>query len=227
MPFAGFSPDTLQFLAELSQSNDKAWFEAHREQCQRAVLEPAKALVLALGERLRELDPKLQAIPRERGSIKAMERRRRFPNSTRPPYKDSLDSWFWSGQRRAWDNSGFYLRLTATRLTLAAGMIEFQKQTLPRYRESVLDDQRGSALATIVRELRADGYPVLGEKYKRTPRGVPANHPRAALLQHGGLFSTHDGDHPPELCGAGLVDFCVTHFARLAPLHAWLVSLHG
>src|SRR6476659_59905 len=101
MSFAGFSPDTLQFLAELSQNSDKAWFEAHREQCQRAVLEPAKALVLALGERLRELDPKLQAIPRERGSIKAMERRRRFPNSTRPPYKDSLDLWFWSGQRRA------------------------------------------------------------------------------------------------------------------------------
>src|SRR4051812_35620819 len=145
MPFAGFSEQATGFLAELSRHNDKVWFEAHRDDCERFVVEPAKALVEALGPRLRELDPKLQAIPRVRGSIKAMERRRRFPNDVRPLYKDSLDLWFWSGQRRTWDNSGFYLRLGCERLTLAAGMIEFQKEALSRYRRSVLDDERGVA----------------------------------------------------------------------------------
>ena len=227
MAFSGFSDDTLGFLAELSRNNERAWFEAHKDECERWVIEPAKALVVALGARLHELDPKLQAIPRLRGSIKALEQRARFPNSKRPPYKDSLDLWFWSGRRRPWDNSGFYLRLEPTRLILAGGMIEFQKEALARYREAVLDDERGAALSDIVRNLRTHGYVVAGEGYKRTPPGVPAEHPQAELLKHRGLFTTLDREHPPELRTPALVDFCFEHFARMAKLHAWLLEARG
>jgi uncharacterized protein (TIGR02453 family) len=227
MHFSGFSESTIRFLAELSQNNERAWFEAHQEECESAVIEPAKAFVAALGARLRELDPKIQAIPRVRGSIKALERRRRFPRSQEPPYKDHLDLWFWTGQRRAWDNSGFFLRLTPVRLFFAAGMIEFQKATLACYREHVLDDERGTALVPIVDDLRAVGYVVGGESYKRTPGGVPKDHPRAALLRHSGLFATLNGEHPPELATPAFVEFSFDRFAPLARLHAWLVGLKG
>jgi uncharacterized protein (TIGR02453 family) len=227
MPFAGFSPRALDFLAELSRNNEQARFETHRDACEQLLIAPAKDLVSALGLRLRELDPKVIAIPRVRGSIKAMERRRRFPNSRMPPYKDHLDLWFWSGRRRAWDNSGFFLRLTPARLILAAGMVELQERALARYREQLLDDARGAALAAIVDELRADGYVVGGESYRRTPRGVPADHPRAGLLKHGGIFATLDVEHPNELKSPMLVDFSFRHFSRMAPLHAWLLGLYG
>ena len=227
MSFSGFSDGAIRFLADLSLNNDKTWFEAHREDCESLVVEPAKAFVEALGSRLRGLDPKIQAIPRVRHSIKAMERRRRFPRSGMPPYKDSLDLWFWSGRRRAWDNSGFFLRLTPVRLILAAGMIEFQEETLERYREHVLDDERGAALTTIVSDLRVDGYFVGGESYKRLPRGVPADHARATLLKHGGVFANLTVDHPKELGTPAFVDFSFTHFSRMARLHAWLVGLRG
>jgi uncharacterized protein (TIGR02453 family) len=225
MPFDGFSERTVRFLAELARNNEHAWFEAHREECASAVIEPAQAFVEVLGQRLRELDPKLQAIPRVRGSIKAFERRRRFPKSPQPPYRESLDLWFWSGRRRAWDNSGFFMRLTPERLVLAGGMIEFQEATRVRYRADVLDDARGGELEAIVAELRASGYVVAGESFKRTPRGVPAEHPRAALLKHGGLFTTRDGEHPAELGAAAFVDYSFAHFAGMARLHAWLVAL--
>lgn len=225
MLFTGFSESTLQFLAELAQNNERVWFEAHRADCERALVEPAQALVEALAPALRALDPKIHAIPRVRGSIKALERRRRFPNAKRPPYRESLDLWFWSGPKREWDNSGFYLRLTASRLVLAGGMIEFQKGTLERYRDAVLDEARGSELVTIVDALRAGGYFVAGEGYKRVPRGVPADHPRAALVKHRGLFTTLDTAHPPELSTPAFVDFALEHFRSFGPLHAWLVAL--
>jgi uncharacterized protein (TIGR02453 family) len=227
MPFSGFSESTIRFLAELSRNNDRAWFEAHGEDFERAVMDPAKAYVETLGTRLCELDPKIQAIPRVRGSIKAMERRTRFPNGEGPPYKDYLDLWFWAGQRRAWDNSGFFLRLTPVRLILAAGMIEFQKERLALFRQHLLDDERGTALEVIVGDLRADGYVVGGESYKKTPRGVPADHPRAALSKHGGLFVTLDTLHPKELGTPAFVDFSFMHFSRMAKLHAWLVALRA
>jgi hypothetical protein len=91
----------------------------------------------------------------------------------------------------------------------------------------VRGDERGGALAKIVDELRAGGYVVIGESYKKTPRGVPADHPRAVLLKHGGLVATLDGEHPKELGTPSLVDFSFSHFSRMAKLHAWLVGLHG
>lgn len=224
MPFSGFSESTVRFLAELSRNNDRSWFEAHREDCESAVITPAKEFVGALGPLLKQLDSKIQAIPRVLGSIKALERRRMgFRRTETPPYKDHLDLWFWSGRRRAWDNSGFYLRLTPDRLILATGMIEFQKETLSRYREHVLDDERGSALATIVDDLRANGYGVVGEGYKKTPRGIPADHPRAALLKQRGLIANLNIEHPKELGTPGFVEFSLGHFSRMAPLHNWLV----
>ena len=227
MPFAGFSESTLGFLVELSRQDDRSWLEAHQEDYENAVIEPAKAFVEELGSRLRELDPKIHAIPRVRGSIKSMERRTSFRKTRMPPFKDHLDLWFWSGKRRAWDNSGFYLRLTPTRLILAAGTIEFQKETLARFREHVLGDERGERLEAIVRDLRAEGYVVFGESYKKTPRGVPAEHPRAGLLKHGGLIATLDGEHPKELSTPAFVDFSFSHFSRMEKLHAWLVGICG
>ena len=225
MLFDGFSENSIRFLAELSRNNQRDWFEAHRDECERELIDPAKGFVEALGVRLRELDPKLQAIPKVRGSIKALERRRRFPNNKRPPYKDHLDLWFWSGRRRAWDNSGFYLRLTPSRLILAAGMVELQPEALALYREHVIDEERGALVASIVRELRADGYFVGGESYKRTPRGLAADHPRAELLKHAGLFANLEAEHPKELQTAAFVDYALGHFVRMAPLHAWLLGL--
>jgi uncharacterized protein (TIGR02453 family) len=225
MPFVGFPESSVRFLSELSRNDDLAWFEARRDECERVLIEPAKAFVLALGERLRRLDPKIQAIPRVRGSIHGMERRRRFPRHRSKPFRDSLDVWFWSGQRRAWENSGFFVRLRATELVLACGIIEFQKQTLARYREHVLDETRGTALELIVSELGAKGYFVGGESYKRTPPGVSMDHPRAALLRHRGLFATLKGDHPEQLGTPAFVDFAFDHFQSMAKLHHWLVAL--
>src|SRR5262249_49340218 len=156
-----------------SQNNTPEWFAAHQGDYETCVLEPAKAFVEELGARLEDLDPKIHAVPRVHGSIKALERRRRFGPRALPPFKAHLDLIFWSGAKRAWDNSCFFMRLTPARLVLATGMIEFQKQRLPLYREAVLDDERGTELVAIVAELRAAGYPVLGEGYKRTPAGVP------------------------------------------------------
>lgn len=220
-----FSESTIAFLSELSQNNRDGWLDEHRSQLEAAVLDPAKDFVATLKPRLRELDPKLQAVPRVNGSIHAFERRGRYPRAQQPPYREQLDLWFWSGQRRMWDNSGFFVRLSSSELVLAAGMIELQTQRLPRYREHVLDDARGEELVRVVYDLRAAGYVVGGEGYKRPPPGVAADHPRVALLKHRGLFVTWNVAHPPELFTETFVDYACEHFARMAPLHAWLVEL--
>jgi uncharacterized protein (TIGR02453 family) len=224
MPGAGFPKQTLKFLSELSRNNEKAWFEAHRADYEAFFLEPAKAFVEALAAPLKKLDPKLQAQPRVNGSILRINRDVRF-SKDKTPYKDHLDLWFWSGSKKGWDSSGYFFRLTPAKLLLGCGIHGFAPPLLAQYRQNVLDEKRGPELAKLATALRKKGYTVGGESYKQTPRGVPADHPRAALLRHGGLYASWEAKHPKELGSARLVDFVLGHFANTAPLHRWLSGM--
>ena len=221
MAFDGFGAETVRFLAGLSAHNEKAWFDAHRTDYERAFLAPAQAFAEALGPRLRKIEPDINVEPRVNGSIMRINRDIRF-SKDKSPYKDHLDMWFWTGDRKGWDSSGFWFRLTPDRLMLGAGMHMFEKEALARYRKAVLDAKRGPALEKIVASLRTGGYDVGTESYKKVPAGVPADHPRAALLRHGGLHAGWEGKHPAELRRSAFVGFVGEHFAAVAPLHRWL-----
>ncbi|HVY37491.1 MAG TPA: DUF2461 domain-containing protein [Polyangia bacterium] len=226
MTFPGFPKQTVRFVAGLRDNNDRAWFEAHRADYQQALLNPAVAFIQALAPRLRKIDPDIQVEPRVNGSILRINRDIRFAKD-KSPYKDHLDLWFWTGERKGWESSGFFFRLSCDRLLLGAGMHQFTAVALPRYRAAVRDARRGAALTALVSRLRRAGYQVGTEAYKRLPPGVPADHPRAALLRHGGLHASWQGRLPRELGTAAFVPFAARHFAALAPLHRWLRSMRA
>src|SRR3954452_17864567 len=95
--FAGFPREGLEFLAGLAGDNSRAYFDAHRDVYKRALLAPAKAFVVALGEEPpARVARGLRAEPRVNGSILRMNRATSFTNDKRP-YKDLLVFWFWEG----------------------------------------------------------------------------------------------------------------------------------
>jgi uncharacterized protein (TIGR02453 family) len=224
MAFSGIPKGTVKFLSELSRNNEKPWFDEHRADYDEFFMRPAKELVEALAKPLKKLDPKLQAQPRVNGSIMRINRDVRF-SKDKAPYKDHLDLFFWSGTKKGWDSSGFFFRLAPNKLLLGGGMHGFMPPVLAQYRKNVLNDKRGAELVKLATALRKRGYEVGGETYKKTPQGVPADHPRAALLKHSGLHSGWEGKHPKELGSARFVDFVMNHFEAVAPLHRWLCGM--
>ena len=122
MTFAGFSQATLSFLAELSQHDDRAWFESQQTSYEHLVLEPAKALVETLGERLRELDPKIQAVPRLRGSIKRSSGGRAFRGEPPRPSTD-VGSMFCGRGRGALGTTRAFFCGWARAVGLGTGML--------------------------------------------------------------------------------------------------------
>jgi hypothetical protein len=101
----------------------------------------------------------------------------------------------------------------------------FVPQQLALYRQNVLDAKRGAELAKLTAALAKKGYSVRGETYKKAPQGVPADHPRLALLKHTGIYSGWQGKHPKELGSAQLVGFVLEHFKAVLPLHRWLLGM--
>jgi len=224
MPFKGFPKETLEFLAALRTNNDKKWFDAHRADYESYFVEPAKDFVAALAPRLKTIDRKIHAEPRINGSILRIQRDVRFARD-KSPYKDHLDLWFWTGEEKGWDSSGFFLRLTPDMLVLGAGMHAFGGAKLARYRRAVLDAKKGAALAKAVARARKDGYEVGEERYINTPKGTPHDHPRASLLKHGALYAGWQGGHPKELHRSAFVPFVTRHYKAIAPIHAWLRAI--
>jgi uncharacterized protein (TIGR02453 family) len=222
--FNGFSKDTVEFFKGLKENNSREWFEAHRQIYESQVMEPAKTFVTAMGARLKELVPRLNAIPKINKSIFRLNRDTRF--STDPtPYKTNLGIYFWEGGGSRMEGAGFYFHLEPPRLMLGGGAYMFTDKHLLRYRRAVVESKLGRELSKIIAAISGlEGWEIGGKHYKRVPAGFDPAHPNAALLLHNGLYGGMETRIPKEFFSGRLIDYCFERYASLVPLHRWLVK---
>lgn len=148
--FAGFPPEGLAFLDGLGRDNTKAYFDAHRATYESALLAPAKAFVVALGEELRaRVTPAIRAEPRVNGSILRINRDTRF-SADKTPYKDHLDIWLWEGEGPSRERPGYFVRLRPATVTVGVGMHRFDRPVLEAYREAVGAERTGRELEVAI-----------------------------------------------------------------------------
>ena len=227
--FEGFPKGTFDFLRGIAKHNEKAWLDAHREDYERFYVAPARLLVEELGPRLKKsLSKGLSFDPRVNGSLFRIQRDTRFAKD-KTPYKTHLDLWLWEGQKRGWDTPGFFFRMFPDRLMIGCGIHGFEKVMLAKYRDAVIDPRRGAALEKAIDAVRASdaAYEIGGATRAKVPRGFDAEHPRASLLLHEGLWAGLEGPVPKEARSAAFVDWLVAHAERFAPIHRWLGALRG
>jgi uncharacterized protein (TIGR02453 family) len=185
--FSGFPKQTVTFLQGLAAHNDRDWFAVHKQEYETVVLDPARAFVLAMGERLRRLSPGIQFSAGANGSIFRIYRDTRF-SPDKSPYKTHLGIYFWEGRGPRLECSGYYFHIEPPVLILGGGLYGFPRPLLERYRRAVADPDYGAELAAIVKKIMAKpGYTLGGEHYKRVPAGYDAGPESAALLRHAGL----------------------------------------
>ncbi|MBW2529538.1 MAG: DUF2461 domain-containing protein [Deltaproteobacteria bacterium] len=223
--FDGFSKGTVSFFRALSRNNDKGWFDAHRADYDEHVMGPARAFVTAMGAKLRKISPDVQAEPKVNGSIFRINRDTRF-SKDKSPYKTNMGIFFWEGKRPRMECPGYYFHFEPPNLMLGVGLYQFPKDLLGPYREAVVDKKRGAALVRAIKAAQAKGpYELGGQHYKKVPRGFDADHPRADLLRHGGIYLGFTQKLPPELTSPKLVDWCLKHYRPMASFQRWLVQL--
>lgn len=220
--FSGFPPETTGFLRDLSANNSKEWFNEHRGDYDDYWLRPAKAFVVAAGEALQDIAP-VEAQPRVNGSIFRVNRDIRFAADKRP-YKDYLDFWFWEGERRS-AASGFYLRIKPDGVGIGVGAHSFDKERLAAYRVAVTDPVSGKSLQAAVGVIQKAGYEVKGEQYKTLPRGFSTDDEfTARMLRYNALWIGEDQPAPKVLGNRRFVKWATTRWAKMEPLHRWLVG---
>ena len=217
--FQGFSQGAVDFLWGIRFHNERAWFEAHKEEYLTLVDRPLRELGAQAAQVMGEKYPKLGLGLKVSRIYR--DARRLYG---RGPYKDHL----WFSLRRFGEQEGavpcFYFELAPEYYSYGVGAYDPSPLTMAKLRARV--DRDPKPLEKLARRLNRQSEFVLeGELYKR-PKGDPG-----PLLSpwYNRRQITLASDHNCEgvLFTPQLADQVIQGFCFLEPYYCWLQSLAG
>jgi uncharacterized protein (TIGR02453 family) len=211
--FTGFGEHAVDFYDGLAADNSKAYWTDHREVYESDVKAPMRAL----------LDD-LMAEFGDFGTSKIFRPFRdvRF-SKDKTPYKTHCGAVV----EPARGAGAFYVQLGPEGLMVAGGSFHTSPDQLRRLRESVADERRGTALEKVLATLRRQGWAVLGERLKTTPRGYDADHPRIDLLRHKSLYASRTFEPDDALHGPETADRVRGCWRQVRALNEWAADHVG
>jgi uncharacterized protein (TIGR02453 family) len=229
-PFTGFRPEAIQFLVDLADNNDRAWFTPRKGEYERLLKEPLAALCVALDGAFRARRIPLEGDPTR--SPFRIYRDVRF-SKDKSPYKTNVAASFpWADGGGADGPHGFgesgnpggYFHMSPGEVYIGGGMWHPSTAKLGAFRAAIVDDP------TAVRDLIDQPWfvatfgQISGDKLKRVPPGFPSDHPEAELLKQKDLtFGRRLADD--DVMGPQLVDLIADSFAVAVPVMRWLATL--
>ena len=109
--YATFEPETLEFLAELQNNNNRPWFKLNKHRYEEQVLDPALDFIRSMYEPLQQIAPHFTAVARQSGgSLMRVYRDTRFSRD-KTPYKTNIGIQFRHEQARDVHSPGYYLHI--------------------------------------------------------------------------------------------------------------------
>jgi uncharacterized protein (TIGR02453 family) len=181
--FAGFTPEAIHFLLELSVNNDRTWFQARKGEYEKLLKEPLEALCNALAQQFEDRGIPLRADPVK--SPFRIYRDVRF-SKDKSPYKTHISASFPWASGPGDDSShgmGGYFHFQPDEYYAGGGMWHPERPRLEAWRALV-----GGAPATVHAAIEDSRFvasfgAIEGERLVRVPTGWPADHPDAELLR--------------------------------------------
>ena len=238
--FNGFTPDAIQFLADLAQNNDRAWFQPRKAEFERLLKEPMEAMISALADAFAARGVPMLADPKR--SPFRIYRDTRF-SKDKSPYKTHLGATFpWAGgtkagmpnagdvtaggghDERAHGNGG-YFHFEPGGMYAGGGMWRMEKPKLDAFRRAVLEEPETVRAALYEPAFVAEfGGPETHEALQRVPPGFPKDHPLADMFRWKDVvFGRRLADE--EVMSADLPDKLAAAYATAAPVYRFLAAL--
>lgn len=167
----------LQFLYELSQNNNRDWFEKNKKRYETTVKKPFEEVVGAVIERIRKFEPDFTATPKD--CIFRIYRDTRF-SADKTPYKTHVGAILTSMGRKNMDQAGYYLHIEFGNLMLGGGAYFLDKEPLHKVRTAIMQDPetfRGlisdKNFASRFGELKGEKNKVLPPEFKEMAKKEP------------------------------------------------------
>ena len=180
-----FSPAVFTFLTELSQHNNKVWWDANKQRYIEVIREPALDFIQDFGPRLARISPHFTADSRTvGGSLMRPYRDTRFSND-KTPYKTNVGIQFRHDAGGDIHAPGFYVHLEPDACFVGVGMWHPETPVARRIRQAINDDPSGWKKAAKGKSF-ASTWSIEqddDETLKRVPRDLDQDHPYADDLR--------------------------------------------
>lgn len=168
--YAGFTPQTVAFLTELSNNNNREWFKENKSRYEELVLDPALRFIQSMHDPLAEIAPHFVAqATRVGGSLMRVYRDTRF-SKVKTPYKTNIGIQFRHERAKDVHSPGYYLHIDPEQVFLGVGMWRPDSDPLRGIRERIAA-KPAEWKRTIGDSKFKRNFELGGEMLTRPPRG--------------------------------------------------------
>ncbi len=200
-------PEALEFLRDLEDNNDRAWFKANRRRYDEHLVAPA-----------RELADKLSDL----GAAHFFRPYNNLRFRPGPPLKEHLGVAIGYGAA-----GGFYFDLSLDGLLVAAGLYHPASDQLERFRAAIADDRRARGFERGLAAAERGGLVAAEPELKRAPRGYAMDHLRIDRLRMKQLTVSHRHPLEPWLHQPSCDERVRSEMVAARPLVKWLAETVG
>lgn len=216
-----FSPKTLDFLFENRLQDSRAWFEAHKVDYRRHVLEPLRQLVEALTPSMLEIDARLTTEPKVDKTICRIWRDTRYSHD-KSLYRDTMWIIFKRGKMHGTQVPGLYFEVSEQGFSYGAGFYHASTGYMNTLRRMVLAGTPAFTKADQVYRSQQI-YQMNGVCFKR-PRFTDQPQTLRLWLERRNIGFYADSHDYELLFSDQLADKLIADFRLLAPIYHFLLE---
>lgn len=215
-----FTKQTLSFLAELKDNNNRDWFAENKSRYEEHIVDPALLFIQAMSKPIHAISPLYTAILKKvGGSLFRIYRDARFSQG-KSPYKTQIGIHFRHKMSKDAHTPGFYLHIEAGRCFIAAGIWRPAAADLHNIRLWLADNH--TKWQKLVNDKGFNSNFVMGgDRLKRNPKGYPIDHPAIEYLKYKDFIAVSAIDDQLPLAD-GFDTVCGQQFSQAAGMNAAL-----
>lgn len=220
--FKGFSTDTLEFLFNLSQNNNKTWFDENRDIYNEYLLTPMRYLVMDMSNFILSIDPAINVVPSVGKAISRIHRDTRF-SKDKSPYRTNMWISFDRPSKNRSSNPCFFFEITPNAYSYGMGFYTAAPHTMELFRESI-DNSPNEFKKAISFYDKQNVFTLEGDKYKRI---LDKTKPEDILnwYQRKNLFLICNKFTDDTLFSDKLVDELKSGFSMLSDFYLYLCKI--
>ncbi|MBF0167464.1 MAG: DUF2461 domain-containing protein [Alphaproteobacteria bacterium] len=219
--FQGFSKKTLPFLKNLAKNNDKAWFEAHKQDYIDHVRTPLRLLVDALAPDMLKIDPGFDTDPKG-VAVSRIHKDVRF-SKDKSPYR--VRQWIAFRHRTEdWQTRPtFYMGIGPDGCRYGMGYYQATPAVIKAVRARI--NARQGAFMAAMKAMTKAGFLIQGDEYARPkiPDGLPPD--VLDWYRRKTVYFIQDIETDDAFYSKSLVKKLKKGFMAAAPLYRFLAEL--
>ena len=214
-----FSENSLRFLDENHEMNNREWFAGHKDAYKEHVENPMLALAQALVPTVLSMDPLLIVDPKR--AVSKIWRDVRF---SRDKTMFKRASWFVFQRSKGMVHPVWFFEFTPDFHRYGCGYYSAPSKVMAHMRELILDGNRLYLEAQEALDALPD-FSLEGERYKR-PRYPHAHEKQRNWLERKSITAMRTSHDRRELFSDNLPETLASAFIKLAPVYAFLIHAH-